>query len=55
MTAQIIYADFRSRTYHKAEPLKKLAEEIMVPIYESSLGFIEVPSDGVDGLWKDKS
>jgi hypothetical protein len=57
MTAVIIYADFKSRTYHKSE-LPVVPPEIAQTIYESSLGFVDTaPSElipfggeGIDGM-----
>lgn len=57
MSADIIYADFRNRTYRKpAAPV--VPEEIAKTIYESSLGWVDTaPSEmipfggaGIDGM-----
>src|SRR5512147_440241 len=52
MTAQIIYADFKSRTYHKPETLEQMAVAILEPFTETT-GFTEtVPfgGAGIDGM-----
>jgi hypothetical protein len=50
MTAQIIYADFRSKTYHKPETLEQMAVEIVAQFDTAPCEMIPYHGHGIDGM-----
>ena len=56
MSADIILADFKSRTYHKPDPitLERLAAEILEQVESSGIPKAPYGGAGIDGMGLEK-